>query len=535
MPTEHDPRLEAALDPIEQPLASRRNHWVTWVARHARMTPERVAFRFLGVDTTWAQLHERVHRLAGALERRGVQRGDRVALLTLNRTEFFEAVLATNALGAIAVPVNFRLTPPEVAFIVRDCGARAVFTETALAPLVAAVRAEVPELSLVVRMGPANPADPSSDVLAYDDLVAEDTQAAVRDLPEDTVALILYTSGTTGHPKGAMLSHGNLAAQSLTCIRAFASHPDDIAMMAAPSFHVAALGAVAPNLQLGIRTVIHPLREFSPTDVLEAWERERVTTVFLVPAQWQAVCAEPSAPTRDLALRCISWGAAPASDSLLRRMSEVFPDARNVAVFGQTEMSPITCVLDGEDALRKLGSVGRVVPTVEAMVVDPVMDPVPVGEVGEIVYRGPTLMQGYWGNPEATREAFAGGWFHSGDLVRQDDEGFVWVVDRTKDMIISGGENIYCAEVENAIAEHPDVVEVAVVGRPDERWGEVAVATLSLRPGASPMTSEELRGFLTGRLAAYKHPTDVHVVEALPRNASGKVVKAQLRQRHAAG
>ena len=210
-------------------------------------------------------------------------------------------------------------------------------------------------------------------------------------------------------------------------------------------------------------------------------------------------------------------------------MADTFPLARNVAVFGQTEMSPITCVLGGDDALRKLGSVGQVIPTIQAQVVDAFGVPVAQGEVGEIVYRGPTLMKGYWNAPEATAEAFAGGWFHSGDLVRQDEDGFVWVVDRKKDMVISGGENIYCTEVENAIAAHPDVAEVAVVGRADERWGEVPVAVVALRVGAPDLALEDLRAFLHDRLASYKHPRAVVLLDRLPRNASGKVVKPQLR------
>jgi fatty-acyl-CoA synthase len=210
-------------------------------------------------------------------------------------------------------------------------------------------------------------------------------------------------------------------------------------------------------------------------------------------------------------------------------MAETFPDALNVAVFGQTEMSPITCVLNGADAIRKLGSVGKVIPTIAARVVDDDMNDVPPGEIGEIVYRGPTMMQGYWNKPEATAEAFAGDWFHSGDLVRVDDEGFVYVVDRKKDMIISGGENIYCAEVENVLFEHPQIREAAVIGRADDRWGEVPVAIVALT-GAEPLTLTELEPFLNERLARYKHPKDLVLVEELPRNASGKVIKPLLRK-----
>jgi fatty-acyl-CoA synthase len=253
----------------------------------------------------------------------------------------------------------------------------------------------------------------------------------------------------------------------------------------------------------------------------------------LVPAQWQAVCATQQAKPRDLALRVLTWGAAPASDTLLHQMAETFPGTQILAAFGQTEMSPVTCMLLGGDAIRKLGSVGKVIPTVSARIVDDEMNDVAVGQVGEIVYRAPTLMAGYWNNPEATAEAFAGGWFHSGDLVRQDDEGYIWVVDRKKDMIISGGENIYCAEVENVLAAHPAIVEVAVIGRPDERWGEVPIAVAAVAEGG--LTLADLDQFLSDRLARYKHPKGLEIVDALPRNPAGKVLKTELRVRFGTG
>ncbi|WP_305093597.1 fatty-acid--CoA ligase FadD5 [Prescottella sp. R16] len=500
----------------------RRNNWNNQVARHALMIPDRAALRFQGATITWSGLHDRVERLAGALDRRGVRFGDRVLILMLNRPEYLETVLAATALGAIAVPVNFRMTAPEVAFLLRDSGARVVVTDTVLAPLVEAVRAETAELEQTITVG-----DPDG----YEALIAEPGEPHLPvDIPDDTPALIMYTSGTTGRPKGAVLTHANMAAQALTCIRAFQMHrPDDIGFCASPMFHIAALGSMAPSLMLGLTTVIHPVGAFDPDTLLDVLEQERVTSLFLVPVQWQAVCAAQQHSPRNLKLRNISWGAAPASDTVLRAMAETFPEASNVAVFGQTEMSPITCVLDGEDALRKLGSVGRVIPTVQARVVDDDMNDVPPGQVGEIVYRGPTTMLGYWQNPAATADAFHGGWFHSGDLVRVDGEGFVYVVDRKKDMIISGGENIYCAEVENALFAHPKVLEAAVIGRADPQWGEIPVAVVALRPDAGGLTLDELQQFLGTQLARYKHPKALLCVEALPRNASGKVVKGELR------
>jgi fatty-acyl-CoA synthase len=385
--------------------ARRRNHWVNHIARHAHEKPGAVYLRFEGVSITWSQLHVRVAGVAGALRRRGVRAGDRVAIMMTNRPEFLETMLAANALGAIVVPVNFRLAPEEIASI----------------------------------------------------------------------------------------------------------------------------GAIAPMLLIGGTTVLLPSGGFTSAAALDLMEAERITSVFLVPAQWQLLCADPSLASRDLsALKIMSWGAAPATTTLLTRMAEAFPGVTNVAVFGQTEMSPVTCALSGTDALRKIGSVGQPVSIVAARIVDDGMKDVPPGEVGEIVYRGPSVMSGYWQNPEATAEAFRGGWFHSGDLVRADEEGFLYVVDRKKDMIITGGENVYCAEVENALAAHPAVAELAVIGTPHDRWGETPAAIAVLLPGAS-LTLGELREWGTARLARYKLPTVLHVMDGLPRNASGKVMKSALR------
>lgn len=508
----------------------RRNTWNGWVATHAESRGDEVAFRYLGRDTTWAELDAHAEKFADALARRGVGAGDRVLVMALNCVEFVEAVLGVNRLGAIAVPINFRLTPPEIAYLVGDCEPKAVVTDSMLAPLVPAVKAAGGDAGLHVVIGGESESGTDGQ-LGWDQLLAEtgDPHDAV-DVPEDSVALIMYTSGTTGRPKGAMLTYQNLVAQALTCVRVFRMFDESgVSMCAVPMFHIAALGSMAPALQLGVTTVIHPLQEFDAGGFLEACATEGITNVFLVPVQWQAVCAEQRAHPRELAFRNISWGAAPATDTLLRAMAETFPDAINSAVFGQTEMSPITCSLDGEDALRKIGSVGRVIPTIQARVVDALGEDVAPGEIGEIVYRGPTMMAGYWNKPEETAAAFAGGWFHSGDLVRVDPEGFVFVVDRVKDMIISGGENIYCAEVENAIAEHERVREVAVVGRKSEKWGETPVAVIALADDGPDLTVEELRAFLEGRLSHFKHPSDVVIVDALPRNASGKVTKHTLR------
>ncbi|WP_127792455.1 long-chain-fatty-acid--CoA ligase [Agromyces sp. LHK192] len=512
-------------EPLPIPRGARRNHWMSQVATHAQNRPDALAFRYLGRDTSWAQVQERVTHLAAALRRRGVAEGDRVLLLTLNSPEVVESVFAINTLGAIAVPINVRLTPPEIAYIVDDADASVIIVDAPLAPLVGVVAQLTPRIERVLVLGPAGEGQES-----VPDLIAEDLDGfEAPDVPEDTTALIMYTSGTTGRPKGAMLDHLNLNAQALTCLRANAVVDEsDISFMTAPLFHIAGLGSIAPNFIIGIPTIIHPLGAFDPAAIVDAWEAERATIVFNVPQQWQAICALPGIKERDLALRIISWGAAPASDTLLRQMEDCFPNAMNVAVFGQTEMSPITCVLRGPDSLRKLGSVGRPIPTIQTRVVDDEMRDVAPGQVGEIVYRGPTMMKGYWRKPVETAEAFEGGWFHSGDLVRQDDEGFVWVVDRKKDMIITGGENVYCAEVENALFAHPEILDVAVYGRADEQWGEVPVAVI-VAAGGTEITVDSLAEFLGDKLARFKRPKHVVLVEVLPRNAGGKVNKVALR------
>lgn len=515
------------IDPAEQPYRARRQNWVNQLDRHALMQPDAPALRFLGQTTTWAQLRARVAALADALSRRGVRAGDRVMILMLNRTEFVEAVLAANMLGGIAVPVNFRLTPSEITYLVTDCEARVLITEPALLPVAVGVKEQTALLeTVVVARGPGEVA--AEGVTAYEDLINETGEPhAPVDIENDSPALIMYTSGTTGLPKGAVLTHTNLVGQTMTALHTAGTGTGDVAFIGVPFFHIAGVGNLLPGMWLGIPTVINPLGAFDAGQLLDVLAAEKVTGIFLVPAQWQAVCAAQQANPRDIRLRTMSWGASPASDALLRQMAETFPGTKILAAFGQTEMSPVTCMLLGEDAIRKLGSVGTVIPTVAARVVDEQMNDVAVGEVGEIVYRAPTLMSGYWNNPEATAEAFAGGWFHSGDLVRMDDEGYVWVVDRKKDMIISGGENVYCAEVENVLAGHPDIAEVAVIGRPDERWGEVPIAVAAVSRAGLALT--DLEDFLTERLARYKHPKALEVVDALPRNPAGKVLKTELR------
>ncbi|MDQ1673387.1 MAG: fatty-acyl-CoA synthase, partial [Frankiaceae bacterium] len=506
--------------------------------RHASQMPGRTALRFQGSSTTWRELKDRVDRLAAALAERGIGAGARFGVVMTNCPEYIESVLALNRLGAIAVPVNFRLLADEIAWILADCGATGLLVDATLAGIAGKIRAERSDLVCLVAGPAAAAADAGPGAESYDEAVAAADPGAVPVVvvEETAIALIMYTSGTTGRPKGAMLSHLNLLMQSITIVRGWQLfREDEVTMVAAPLFHIAGIGAVAPMMLIGGTTVVFPTKAFDPGEVLDALEAEKVTGFFLVPTQWQAVCATPGVADRNLSLRAISWGASPAPASTLQAMAETFPGLPNIAVFGQTEMSPVTCVLDGDDALRKIGSVGKPVPTVAVRIVDEQMHDVPNGTVGEIVYRGPSLMEGYWGNPRATEEAFADGWFHSGDLVQRDDEGFIYVVDRKKDMIISGGENIYCAEVESALAGHPKILEVSLIGAPHPRWVETPLAVITPADPADPPTLEEINEWCRDKLASYKKPTRIEIVEALPRNASGKVLKGELRESYATG
>ena len=300
-------------------------------------------------------------------------------------------------------------------------------------------------------------------------------------------------------------------------------------------FHIAGVSGFCMTLATRGTTVLSTSGGFDPVAVVDMLERERVTSCFFVPAQWAAIVAVPGIAERELsALRRLSWGAAPASTTLLRTMIDTFPQADIVTAFGQTECSPVTCLLRGEDSIRKIGSIGTPILNVEVRVVDDAMNDVPRGAVGEIVYRGPLVMSGYWNKPEETAEAFRGGWFHSGDLVREDEDGYFSVVDRKKDMIISGGENIYCAEVENVLAGHPKVAEVALIGIADPKWGETPLAVIAPRDPADPPTAADVEAYCRAHLASYKRPRAVTIVAALPRNPSGKVLKTQLRAEHGA-
>lgn len=502
------------------------------LARHARTIPHAVGFRFGRTDRTYRQLDQRVSRLAHAMAARGVGLGDRVAVMAYNGLEMVETYIACARVGAICVPINFRLVADEVGYQLADSGAALAIVDAGLVSTFARAHAQAPCVKACLVVGEDDGSVPGTE--GYEHAVRS---ASVEYVPAvvdpQAAAVIMYTSGTTGKPKGAVLTHHNLLMQTV-CKSIHVGLPTDCRtwLIPTPLFHIGGLAAMLTSLLVGGRAVLGPSVAFDPTATVDLLEIERVNCCFFVPAQWQQICDVPGIADRDLsALRLISWGAAPASTTLLRRMIELFGHANITTTFGQTETSAVTTILQGEDALRKIGSVGTPMLSTEVRIVDAYGNEVAQGEVGEIVYRGPSVMREYWNKPAETAEAFAGGWFHSGDLVRQDAEGYLYVVDRLKDMIISGGENVYCVEVEDVVAAHPQVAEVAVVGMPHEKWGETPLAVIAPAHGADAPTAEEITRWCRERLAAYKCPRNVSIVDALPRNPSGKVRKGELRER----
>ena len=500
-------------------------NWFGVLAHHAARTPDRAVAVFEGETTTYGEMAERAAALAGGLRAHGVERGDVVALLSYNCTEFLEVVFAANHLGAIAMPINWRLAAPEVRYILEHSEARALVCDAALVGLGGAASKGLGNLRLRASIAPSAP----DGWTALTGLRTEPPgpPAAVG---ADDVHRLMYTSGTTGHPKGVMLTHANLAWKNLAHLVEFGFTSDDLGLACGPLYHVGALDLTTTTLiAAGATTIIH--RAFDAAAVVDELERSRVTTVWLAPAMVNAIMALPDVEQRELSsVRVIINGGEKMPIPLIERIRRTFPSAWFADAYGLTETVSGDAFLDRDNLVAKLGSVGRPCLYLELDVWDRDGRPVAPGERGEIVLRGPKLFKGYWRDPEATERAFAGGWFHTGDVGVRDDDGYLYVVDRLKDMIVSGGENIAGSEVERVLYEHGAVVEAAVVGRPDERWGEVPVAFVVVRDGAT-VTAEALVEHCRANLAKFKVPREVIFLDALPRNPSGKVLKRELRGR----
>ena len=511
-------------------------NWFAVLAHHATATPDKAMTVFEGETTSYADMATRAAALSAGLRARGVGAGDVVALLSYNCPEFLETVFAANHAGAIAMPINWRLAAPEVRYILEHSEARALVCDEGLLELAAdatrGMEAAVLRLSIsdTASDGWERIADVRGAGGAGGDAAAVAPWAAAG---ADDVHRLMYTSGTTGRPKGVMLTHANLAWKNLAHLVEFGFHAGDLGLACGPLYHVGALDLTTTTLiAAGATVVLH--RAFDAAAVVDELERSRVTTVWLAPAMVNAIMALPDVEQRDLSsVRVIINGGEKMPIPLIERIQRTFPSAWFADAYGLTETVSGDTFLDRDSIITKLGSVGRPCLHLELDVWDEQGRSAVPGERGEIVLRGPKVFKGYWKNPEATAEAFAGGWFHTGDIGVRDEDGYLFIVDRLKDMIVSGGENIAGSEVERVLYEHPAVLEVAVVARPDERWGEVPVAYVALRPDAdgapTQVTEDELIEHCRAQLAKFKVPKAVTFIDALPRNPSGKVLKRELR------
>jgi fatty-acyl-CoA synthase len=473
---------------------------------------------------TFSQFEGRAARLAGAMLDAGLKRGERVAILFYNGSPFAETYFAAVRVGLIATPVNFRLVGEEIAFILNDSGASALFHGPEFGPVVEEVRDRCPALRLTVCPG-GGPHSPD-----YEEFLAGGAPAEVdARLSESDQCQLMYTSGTTGRPKGAVISHGNVLWNLFNTILGREDRPGQVSVIVGPLYHTAALNNhFTIQVALGGKSVL--IRRFDPEELLATIEKEKVNVISGAPAFYHLLMQHPRAWSYDRSsiTRCTA-GADKLSQETKKRLLEFFPNIHGVYdVYGCTEASPSIAILSAEQSHTRHGSVGRALPFLQAGVVDDQDRFLGPGHVGEIVCKGPNVMQAYHDQPEATAQAIRHGWLHTGDLAVMDEEGFFFIVDRKKDMIVSGGENIYPREIEEVLLAHPAVSDAAVVGEPDELWGESVKAVVVLRQGQS-ISAQEIIDYCKAHLASYKKPRKVVFVRDLPRNPSGKVLKRQLR------
>jgi acyl-CoA synthetase (AMP-forming)/AMP-acid ligase II len=494
------------------------------IERAATATPDRTALMFGDQSWTWSQLRERILRLAGSLSAEGVGHGDRIAFLDKNHPACLETTFAASLLGAAHAVVNFRLSPQELAYVINDSTAEVLIVGEEFADAVEAIRSELSNVRRIVVLGG------SQD--EYESLVAGGTPLEQRHRAEPADCFLqLYTSGTTGWPKGAMLTQGGLAAHNEALLPAYHMDDSTVNLVAMPLFHVGGTSWALGSMYAGGRTII--AREVVPADILRLIKDESVTHAFFVPAVIQMLLAEGDVAEATAGLQVIGYGGSPMPAPLMEKTLSTLSTPL-YSVYGMTEMSGVFCVLGPEehrdpDRRHLRASAGRPLPGSVVRVVDPTTgDDAAAGQVGEFWVKSAQAMAGYWNKPEATAEALVDGWLRTGDAGRRDEDGYLFIEDRVKDMVITGGENVYPAEVERVLIEHPDVAEVAVIGLPSEKWGETVHAMVTPE-GTSNPDAADLITFARERLAHYKCPTGVTFVAEMPRNATGKILKRELR------
>jgi acyl-CoA synthetase (AMP-forming)/AMP-acid ligase II len=495
---------------------------------HAADRPNAVALDFEDRVTTYRELDARASRVAQGLLELGQKPGARVGYLGKNVDRYFEVLLGAFKARAVIVGVNWRLAPPEIAYVLNDAHCEVLFVGQEFYAAMEKVLPDCPQLKTIVAMDGGHPKWPSFE--AWRD--AQPPKDPMLPVAPDDDVIQLYTSGTTGHPKGVQLTSANyLAIIRSAELMGLANYTaDDVVIIAMPCFHVAGVNIGLLSLAAGARGIV--LGEIDPQKILQLIERKRITYAFLVPAVILFLTQQPNVRQTDFSsLKVVSYGASPIAEELLLTAKAIM-GCEFMQVYGLTETTGGGTYLPHEDhapARNKLRSCGKPSPGHEIRVVDANGRPLPPGEVGEILIKAPNVMKGYWNKPEATKKAIVSEWFHTGDAGYFDEEGYLYIHDRVKDMIVSGGENIYPAEVENAIFGHPAVADVAVIGVPDAKWGEAVKACVVKKPGAE-VTEAEIVGYARERIAGYKLPKSVDFIDALPRNPTGKILRRELRK-----
>ena len=493
-----------------------------WIERQADFVPERCAIRFVGEDSSYAEVAQKVNQLADSLVNRlNIGHGDRVAYLGLNSPEIIILLFACARVGAVLVPLNWRLAEPEHIYMLRQSEPRAFFVKPEFVEHVEGLRAALGSVALIAC------GKPRDGWWSYDALLSQGSTRyqTDRETHSDDAVLLCYTSGTTGRPKGALLSNNALAWNAVNATHMHDLTSEDVVLTVLPMFHVGGLDIqTMPALHAGATIVVH--ERFEADAFFEALARDSITLTLLVPTIVHTLINDPRWEAADLGnLRMISVGSTIVPEHMVRAVG-----ARGVPlvqVYGSTETAPIAAYMPVRETTERPASTGKPAMHCEIRLVDDDGRDVPVGEKGEILVRGPNVMTEYWNDPEATRAAFTDGWFHTEDIAHRDSDGFLYVDGRSKDMIICGGENVYPAAVENVLSACADLSEVAVVGRPDDYWGEIVVAVVV--PKGTDRDAGKILSFCEGCIANFEIPREVVFVERLPRNAMGKVAKDEVR------